>query len=59
MLSLVEWLRTKEIQKKRKKNVEQHSNQGSAEIRYDDQQGEINRNDKKIISNDVLYIAEP
>jgi hypothetical protein len=59
MLSFIEWLQSEEIQKKRKKNVEQHSNQGSAEIRNDDQQGEINRNDKKIISNDVLYIAEP
>jgi len=59
MLSFIEWLQNEEIQKKRKKNVEQHSSQRSSEIGYDNIQGKTDRNDQKIFSNDVLYIAEP
>jgi hypothetical protein len=59
MLSLINWLTEKAIKKKRKKNGEQYDNQGSGKIGNVDHQGKVDRNDQKIISNDVLYIAEP
>lgn len=35
------------------------SHKRSREVRYQNQQGETDRNDKEIITNDVFYIAEP
>jgi len=59
MDSFIVWLQEEAIKKKRKKNGEQHGNQGSGKVGNVDHQGQIDRNDQKIISNDVLYIAEP
>jgi hypothetical protein len=59
MVSFIVWLQEEALKKKRKKNGEQHDNQGSGKVGNVDHQGQIDRNDQKIISNDVLYIAEP
>ena len=59
MDSFIVWLQEEALKKKRKKNGEQHDNQGSGKVGNVDHQGQIDRNDQKIISNDVLYIAEP
>jgi len=59
MDSFIVWLHEEALKKKRKKNGEQHDNQGSGKVGNVDHQGQIDRNDQKIISNDVLYIAEP
>ena len=45
--------------KKKDKKNEQSTSQRGAEVRYDDQQGKTDRNDKEIITNDIFYIAEP
>lgn len=44
--------------KKKDKKNEQSTSQRGTEVWYDDQQGKTDRNDQKIISNDVLYLAE-
>jgi hypothetical protein len=59
MLSFIEWLQSEEIQKKRKKNGEQYSNQGSGKSGNVDHQGEINGSNQEIQSADVHYIPEP
>lgn len=59
MVGFIDWLNEEAIKRKRKKNGEQHGNQGSGKVGDDDHQGKVDRNDQKIISNDVLYIAEP
>ena len=59
MESFIDWLHEEALKKKRKKNGEQHDNQGRGKVGNVDHQGQIDRNDQKIISNDVLYIAEP
>jgi hypothetical protein len=59
MDSFIVWLHEEALKKKRKKNGEQHDNQGSGKVGNVDHQGQVDRNDQKIISNDVLYIAEP
>lgn len=59
MVGFIDWLDEEALRKKRKKNGEQHDNQGSGKVGNVDHQGQVDRNDQKIISNDVLYIAEP
>lgn len=57
MLSFMEWLY--ESKKKRLKNDSKSNNQGSSEVGHINQQGQADRNDQEIISNDFLYLAEP
>ncbi len=58
MLSFIEWLYESKS-KKRIKNDPKSNRQGSSEVGLFSVQGETDRNDQKIISNDVLYLAEP
>ncbi len=59
--SFIRWSSQMNLSKPRKKDKknEQSTSQRSSEIRYADFQGKTDRNDQKIISNDVLYLAEP
>jgi len=59
--SFIRWSSQMDLLKPKKKDKknEQSTSQGSSEIRYDDFKGKTDRNDQKIISNDLLYIAEP
>ncbi len=59
--SFIRWSSQMNLSKPKKKDKknEQSTCQRSSEIRYADFKGEIDRNDQKIISNDVLYLAEP
>jgi hypothetical protein len=59
MLSFIEWLQSEEIQKKRKKNGEQHSNQGSGTIRNVSDQGQTDRVNQEVQSADIHYFPEP
>lgn len=59
MLSFIEWLQSEEIQKKRKKNGEQYSNQGSGTIRNVSYQGQTDRVNQEVQSADIHYFPEP
>lgn len=61
ILGFREWANDKTFIKKNKKDKknEQSASQGSAEIGHVDQQGQADRGNQKIISNDVCYFTEP
>lgn len=59
MLSFIEWLQSEEIQKKRKKNGEQHNTQGSGEVGNVNHKGQADRSNQEIQSADVHYFPEP
>jgi hypothetical protein len=59
MLSFIDWLREEAIKKKRKKNGEQHSNQGSGKVGNVDHQGQVDRLNQEVQSADVHYFPEP
>ena len=59
MLGFTEWLYNEEIQKKRKRNGEQHSNQGSGKVGDVDHQGQVDRSNQEVQSADVHYFPEP
>jgi hypothetical protein len=59
MLGFTEWLHNEEIQKKRKKNGEQHGNQGSRKVGDVDHQGQVNRPHQEIHSTDIHVFPEP
>ena len=59
MLSFIDWLREEAIKKKRKKNGEQHSNQGSGKVGNVDHQGQVDRLNQEVQSADVYFFPEP
>lgn len=59
MLCFTEWLHNEEIQKKRKRNGEQYSNQGSGKVGDVDYQGQVDRSNQEVQSADVHYFPEP
>ncbi len=58
MIGFVEWIR-QTSKKKVIKNDPKSNNQRSTKVGNIDFKGETDRYDQKIISNDVLYLAEP
>ena len=59
MLSFIDWLREEAIKKKRKKNGEQYSNQGSGKVGNVDHQGQVDRSNQEVQSADVYFFPEP
>jgi hypothetical protein len=59
MLSFINWLNEEALKKKRKKNGEQHGNQGSGKVGDVDHQGQADRSNQEVHSADVHYFPEP
>lgn len=59
MLSFLEWLNKETLKKKRNKNGEQHSNQGTGKVGNVDQQREVDRSHQEIQSNIIHVFPEP
>jgi hypothetical protein len=59
MRSFIGWLTDEALKRKRKKNGEQHSNQGSGEVGNDNYQGQIDRTNQEIQSNNIHIFPEP
>jgi len=59
MLSFIDWLHEEALKKKRKKNGEQHGNQGSGKVGDDNHQGQVDRANQEVHSADVHYFPEP
>lgn len=59
MLSFLEWLNKETLKKKRKKNGEQHSNQGVGKVGNVYQQREVDRSHQEIQSNNIHVFPEP
>ncbi len=59
MLSFKKWLKEEVLKKKRKKNGEQYSNQGAGKIRDDNHQGQADRANQEVQSNNIHIFPEP
>jgi hypothetical protein len=59
MLSFVNWLHEEALKKKRKKNGEQHGNQGSGKVGDDYHQGQVDRANQEVQSNIIHVFPEP
>lgn len=59
MLGFKDWLQEEVLKKKRKKNGEQHGNQGSGKIGDVDHQGKADRSNQEVQSADVYFFPEP
>lgn len=59
MVGFIDWLNEEAIKKKRKKNGEQHGNQGSGEVGDDDHQGKVDRANQEVNSNNIHVFPEP
>jgi hypothetical protein len=59
MLGFKDWVKEEALKKKRKKDGEHHSNQGSGKIGNVDHQGQADRSNQEVHSADVHYFPEP
>ena len=59
MVGFIDWLNEEAIKKKRKKNGEQYDNQGSGKIRNVDHQGQVDRSNQEVESNNIHVFPEP
>jgi len=59
MDSFIDWLYEEALKKKRKKNGEQHGNQGSGKVGNVDHQGQVDRSNQEVHSNSIYVFPEP